>query len=688
MFGNISSIFSGKKIVCLVLTGFFCLFLFFPLNTSIAATPLPDSIYFTQSTDYTCTLVSAAMMLRAAAYLRGSTSWNTITESNARKVGWKEGKGLYFSFTYVLSGEGSISVSHSDTNGLSLATVKALLDDRPEGFVLYCGHYPHAVFVTDYEGDTIYCADPARSGGRRRLDESILAGTYHSQDGILNNVTAYWYVSSNTISMDSTSPSILSTGFVSAAPNGFYIKCKARDNLALRAIQIGVWHNKMDINNAFWQSKRAVNDQEITFFIPFSAFGDQKDVTYYVNAYALDCCGNASDPVRVIDFFAENVPPTITSATITNVTPMGYDVVCTATDNIGISFIRIGTWHDNMDIDNAVWQEAVSDGNRTVIHVNVADFEYAQNVIYHTNVYACDTGGNYSEVARAGDPYIEHDLSGLVSVANVSTSGYDLIISASTYPGADGLRIGSWHDQMNIDDAVWQDCSSPNGTLHVSTAEMGSAMNTTYHTNLYIRKASGGYSTAIRIADILIENIPPVVDSAKIENVTPMGYDVVCTASDNAGIRLFRIGTWHDNMHIDNAVWQEAASDGNRTVIHVNMADFDYAQNVIYHTNVYACDTSGNYSEAVRAGDPYISQMPNLEDYDVLYLPENLTTIESEAFAGTDSQVVVIPESILQIAADAFSGAIRLQYIIIPIEADVEIPDTFINTDAIVIRCD
>ena len=182
-----------------------------------AATGLPDSIYLTQAGSSTCTLCSAAMMLRARMYLSGSGDWSAITESGIRSTAWKEGSGLWYSFTYKLNGN-SMSVSHASVSGISISSLKSLLDSHPEGIVLYCGNLPHAVFLTDYEGDTFYCADTISgySGKRISLDSSYLGKKYGSQAGVLNNVTAYWYVSDYSIDATSNLPSVI-------IPEGEYV---------------------------------------------------------------------------------------------------------------------------------------------------------------------------------------------------------------------------------------------------------------------------------------------------------------------------------------------------------------------------------------------------------------------------------------------------------------------------------
>ena len=188
-----------NRIVSLFLTVAILLTLI-PVMGASAATGLPDSVYLTQTGKSTCTLCSAAMMIRARLYLSGSSDWSMVTESGIRSKAWIEGTGLRFKFTYSV-GSSSVTVGHISTSGITATELKKVLDEHPEGIVLYCGKLPHAVFLTDYDGDTFYCADtiPSCSGQRIPLDESYLGTKYGSQETILKKVTAYWYVKSCTV---------------------------------------------------------------------------------------------------------------------------------------------------------------------------------------------------------------------------------------------------------------------------------------------------------------------------------------------------------------------------------------------------------------------------------------------------------------------------------------------------------
>lgn len=164
-----------------------------------AATTLPNELFLRQEQRGTCTLCSSAMMLRSRAYLSGNGYWSSITESGIRSKAWMQGVGLYWDWSYSI-GDCSFTVSRKGLSGISVSSLKAVLDSHPEGIVLYCKSVPHAVFLIDYEGDTFYCADTTTNHGGQRipLSSSYLGSQLGSQARILNNVSAYWYIASYT----------------------------------------------------------------------------------------------------------------------------------------------------------------------------------------------------------------------------------------------------------------------------------------------------------------------------------------------------------------------------------------------------------------------------------------------------------------------------------------------------------
>ena len=168
-----------------------------------AAELLPESLYLEQSRPGICTMASAAMLLRSALYVSGSSHWQEIGESEAANACWLWGQGILFQWTFE-SDYATISVERTPLWGIGADELKAVLDEHPEGVEFYCGGVPHAVLLTDYEGDTFYCADPAPYCSCRRipLADSWLGYRLGSQESILRNATAYWAITESDITVD------------------------------------------------------------------------------------------------------------------------------------------------------------------------------------------------------------------------------------------------------------------------------------------------------------------------------------------------------------------------------------------------------------------------------------------------------------------------------------------------------
>lgn len=185
----------AKRVVGLALV-LVCLLACIPQSYAVqTAAALPDELFLTQNVSGTCTLSSAAMMLRTAMYLHGNPDWTKVTENSLRPSAWVEGVGLKWNFSHTV-GDTKVKVSRYVQSGFTIKQLKAVLDAHPEGVVLYCGNLPHAVFLTGYEGDVFYCADTVKGLSERQitLKESWLGIKYGSQAAVLKKITAYWYV--------------------------------------------------------------------------------------------------------------------------------------------------------------------------------------------------------------------------------------------------------------------------------------------------------------------------------------------------------------------------------------------------------------------------------------------------------------------------------------------------------------
>ncbi len=119
--------------------------------------------YFKQSRGGTCTLASAAMMLRRRAYFDGLSDWTNVTENSVRSTAWANG--LAHSFTYK-----EMQVGY--------ATLPSGLQSKT------------AVLLTDYTNGIFYCSDPAGNIGYGRIPIT-------SSSVSIARASCYWYVTAD-----------------------------------------------------------------------------------------------------------------------------------------------------------------------------------------------------------------------------------------------------------------------------------------------------------------------------------------------------------------------------------------------------------------------------------------------------------------------------------------------------------
>ena len=175
---------SRKKLLSLVLT---LVFMLTCLPAALAVDLNVDAgFYFKQSRGGTCTLASAAMMLRRRAYFDGLTDWSTVTENSVRSTAWSNGLSHSFTYKEMQVGYGTLPSRKQE----KVQTLITLLSQHPEGIVLYDRSQPHAVLLTDYTNGNFYCSDPAGniSSGRIPLESSSVS---------VNRSSCYWYVASD-----------------------------------------------------------------------------------------------------------------------------------------------------------------------------------------------------------------------------------------------------------------------------------------------------------------------------------------------------------------------------------------------------------------------------------------------------------------------------------------------------------
>lgn len=230
--------------------------------------------YFKQSRGGTCTLASAAMMLRRRAYLDGLNDWTDVTENSVRSTAWSNG--LAHSFTYKEMQVGYATLPSGTAAKTTLLT--QLLAQHPEGIVLYDRTQPHAVLLTDYTNGVFYCSDPAGniSSGRIPLTSSSVS---------IGRASCYWYVTSdhNSAAVQTDDLRLEGMRYPINIRQGSGMKLTGTANSAHGTTVTGVEIAIMDVNNQTVQSAEAqVNASNWSFSTLDSQirFGELPEGTY------------------------------------------------------------------------------------------------------------------------------------------------------------------------------------------------------------------------------------------------------------------------------------------------------------------------------------------------------------------------------------------------------------------------
>ena len=170
--------------------------------------PNSPDIFLKQKQGFTCTLCSAAMMLRRRAGLDGKVAldgkplWESITEESIESDAWINSDDGGLKSDFICYGMHTRSVGFKDSDNKKNVLI-TMLKSHPEGLIIYNTNIPHAVLLTDYDdvNDIFYCADPDTNPqiekGRIPLIKSSIAtrcGGTGNQDIVINSLAKYWFI--------------------------------------------------------------------------------------------------------------------------------------------------------------------------------------------------------------------------------------------------------------------------------------------------------------------------------------------------------------------------------------------------------------------------------------------------------------------------------------------------------------
>lgn len=351
-----------------------------------------DGFYAKQQRGNTCTLASAAMMVRRRAYLDGLEDWASLTEGSLRRVAWSY-VGLSHQFT--ISG---ITVGYGDFDRSASVEgqIRDLLVSHPEGIVVYNRSYPHAILVTDYTDGTLYCSDPAPGAPSGRYPVSQASIT-------ISDAHSYWYVKLDTNRPQGVGASLAAKDIVYptrlATGEAFALSGKLTSPTSITQVSVTVQTDSGTVAQTASAAPDAIE-------FDLAELAGQLDLaalptgTYNLTLTADDDYGGrislrkqmtVSGTETVTDSYSGSAP-VLSNINAVNLTESGFDVECNAVAPVGGAVsVLYSAWADDKQFAPGLVAEHSDECFTAHVNANYSLVGFDSLLI---NITAMDADGN------------------------------------------------------------------------------------------------------------------------------------------------------------------------------------------------------------------------------------------------------------------------------------------------------
>lgn len=212
-----------------------------------------------------------------------------------------------------------------------------------------------------------------------------------------------------TILKDEEAPVISDVRVTDRTSTGYTVTCTVTDNHYVDRVQFPTWtiENGQDDLAVSWWTNTSVagarNGNTWSFRVN-TADHNNETGDYLTHIYAYDKEGNSCNvSTGVVNVDA--TPPEISNIEVVDITPEGYTVRCTVTDNDAVDRVQFPTWtvENGQDDLLANWNtEPAASGtpignNVYEFHVKASDHNNEVG-IYRTHIYAWDACGNMTSI--------------------------------------------------------------------------------------------------------------------------------------------------------------------------------------------------------------------------------------------------------------------------------------------------
>ena len=304
--------------------------------------------------------------------------------------------------------------------------------------------------------------------------------------------------------------------------------------------------------------------------------------------------------------------PVISDVQYSEVSAAGYTISCKVTDNASIKRVAFPTWttkngQDDLAANFMSTQTGTKNGDRYTFRVNASDHRNETGE-YITHIYAEDRAGNITSLALNGVQVRNDTQKPIISdvqYSEVSAAGYTISCKVIDDWGVSSVSFPTWTIYNGQDDLpanfLRTQLGTKNGNRYTFRVNASAHNNETgeYATHIYATDCAGNQvSLPLETVQVMNDRENPVISDAKISNVTPEGYTVSCTVTDNWGVNSVAFPTWTDKDGQDDLPenflrTQLGKKDGNTYTFQVKASDHNNELGV-YTTHIYATDCAGN----------------------------------------------------------------------------------------------
>ncbi len=269
-----------------------------------------------------------------------------------------------------------------------------------------------------------------------------------------------------------------------------------------------------------------------------------------------------------------------------------FRVVCTPTDNVGVTSVKAATWTDEKQTD-LVWRDCVYNGAGSWF-MDIPFSEHHPSTAYVTHFYVYDAAGNLTTGGvgfSTSKPIISN-----VYITDMNTTGYTVHCTATDDYGISRVAFPTWTDKNGQDDLLWKDGQKSNSeyVFRVNTSDHKNETGT-YITHIYAYDASGNETSYGIGLTVQNDTTKPVLSNLTISDISSKGYTVKCKATDNVGLSRVQFPTWTDKNGQDDIIWGFGGKNGDTYTYRVNVSAHNNETGK-YHTHIYAFDYANNYS--------------------------------------------------------------------------------------------